>query len=270
MRDLHDKVIVITGASSGIGAATALACAEAGMAVVLGARRIAPLQQLAAGIEQRGGRAVAQACDVRRDDEVQALLDAAWQTFGRLDAAVANAGYGRLAAVEHTTDEQHRDIFETNYFGTVRLVRAALPLLRETLGGLRHLLITASIVSEIGLPYYGPYAATKAAQDGLASALRAEVAHEGIAVTTVHPVGTRTAFFDVAEQLGRAKAGSSNTPGWMMQSPARVGRCVVKALRRPKPEVWPMTAARFGAALATAFPRLTARAMRKQAKKMRG
>ncbi|HEX7009550.1 MAG TPA: SDR family NAD(P)-dependent oxidoreductase [Phycisphaeraceae bacterium] len=264
-RDLKDKVILITGASAGIGAATAVACAQAGMHVTLAARRQDRLRDVAERIEALGQRALPVACDVARDEDMQRLFESSWQAFGRLDALFANAGYGLCAAVMDTPDDQHRAIFETNYFGTVRCLRHALPQLRATPDGLRHLLICSSSLSEIGLPMYGAYSATKAAQDALASALRGELAHEGVAVTSVHPAGTRTEFFEVAG----GPLGVSNTPPMMMQSPQRVAACIVRALRRPRAEVWPLPIVRLLMALSTAAPSLAAWAMRYYAARYR-
>ena len=265
-RDLTGKVILITGASSGIGAATALACADRGMHVSLAARSEVKLKEIARQAAARGVRAHFYTCDVDDDVQVRKLFADAWERFGRLDAAFANAGYGLHKSVLDTTDAEHRAIFETNYFGTVRTIHAAVPRLQKTADGLKHLLICSSAASEIALPMYGAYAATKAAQDALGGALRAELAQTGVKVTTVHPVGTRTEFFDAAS----SRSGSTyqaGTPGGLMQSADDVADAVVASLRRPRPEAWPMPAARLGLALTTAMPRVAAWAMRRHARK---
>lgn len=262
--DLQDRVIAITGASSGIGAATALACARAGMHVALSARRVQPMQALAEQIRAMGRRATVTACDVSVEEEVERWVREVSSEFGRIDAAYANAGYGVFASVEATTDRQMRDIFETNFHGTMRLIRAVLPVMRRQ--GRGHIVICSSAASEISLPMYGAYCATKAAQDSIAGALRAELAGSGIAVSSVHPIGTTTAFFEFTRDGGKVR---SNTPDWMMQSPEHVARCIVRALRRPRPEVWPSPLSRFGLALTTAFPSLAARLMGHRARKLR-
>ena len=265
-RDLSNKVIVITGASSGIGAATALASARAGMDVVVSARRVERLRQVADDIERIGGRALVVSCDVRRDDDVERLIDEPCQTFGRLDAVFTNAGYALIDRVLETPDEQARDLFETNYFGMIRCLKAAMPKLRQVPDGLKHLLICSSSVSEVGIPFYGVYCATKAAQDSIAGALRAELAGEGIEVTSIHPVGTRTDLFATAAAHSNRPApeGVPNTPKSMVQSPEEVAEAIVKALKKPRPEVWPRPAVRFGLAVLTAFPSIAARSMRSQ------
>ena len=267
-RDLTDKVIVITGASSGIGAATALACARAGMNVALAARREDKLHDVAKQIQSTGRRALAVSCDVTRPDDLANLFEQTWQTFQRVDVIFANAGFGLVGSVLDTTDQQHRDIFETNYFATLQTLRAGIDCLRNTDQGLRHILICSSAASEVGLPYAGPYGATKAAQDAIAGALRGELAHEGIVVTSIHPVGTRTDFFDTAAELSHTAGSGSNTPVAFMQSVDHVAHAILKSIRKPKPEVWPMPLARFGLALLTAMPTLAASIMRRHAKKM--
>ncbi len=256
-RKLEDKVIVIAGASSGIGAATAVACAQMGMRVVLGARREERLREVAGRIEALNRQAATVACDVTRDEDVARLFERAWDTFGRVDVAFANAGYGLASSVLDTTDAQQRDIFETNYFGTLRVVHEAVPYLRKTSDGLRHILICSSAASEIGLPWFGAYSATKAAQDSIAGALRRELQGD-IEVTSIHPVGTKTAFFDMAEHMaGGDGPGMENTPAPLMQTADKVASKIVKALRRPRAEVWPLPIVRVGLGLATILPGLT-------------
>lgn len=256
-RDLRDKVIVITGASAGIGAGTAIQCAEAGMDVVLAARREEKLREVAEQIEQRGRKVLAVQCDVTLDQDVEALFERAWETFGRVDVAFANAGYGLASSVLDTTDAQHRAIFETNYFGTVRVIHAAIPYMRRTPEGLRHLLICSSAASEIGLPWFGAYSATKAAQDSIAGALRCELQND-IEVTSIHPVGTNTEFFDTAERMaGGSGPGMVNTPKPFTQRVDTVARKIRRALYRPRAEVWPSPMVRLGLALATLMPGLT-------------
>lgn len=270
-RDLTDKLIVITGASSGIGAATGLACASAGMDVVLAARRVDKLEAVADQVRGLGRRALAVVCDVTRDQDVAALFQHAMETFGRVDAAFANAGYGLFGSVMETDLQAHRDIFETNYYGTLRTVRQAVPYIQKTDGGLRHLLICSSVASEIGVPQFGAYCATKAAQDSVAGAMRAELADQGITVTSVHPVGTTTEFGERAREFSldkRAAERGSNTPKALTQTAEHVAERIVRCLRRPRPEVWPSPVSRYAVAAATASPRFAAWIMRRHMRKI--
>ena len=276
-RDLAGKVILITGGSSGIGAATARACAAAGMRVTLAARREEKLKDVARGVARIGAesgipfpgpRSHWCTCDVDSEEDVQRLFADSWDTFGRLDAVFANAGYGIAKPLLETTDDEHHAIFETNYFGTIRTLRAAVPRLRQSADSLKHILVCSSAASEIALPMYGAYSATKAAQDSAAGALRGELASQNFHVTTVHPVGTTTEFFDAASQRSGSRY-SANTPPGLMQTPEHVADAVVACLRRPRPEVWPMPSVRLALAATTAAPRLAAWIMRRQAKRSR-
>ncbi|MCC7147196.1 MAG: SDR family NAD(P)-dependent oxidoreductase [Phycisphaeraceae bacterium] len=262
--DLRGKVIVITGASSGIGAATAEACAAAGMTVVLAARRADRLEEVARRCRQAGaasgGQALVIPTDVRSDAQVEHLIDLTLEKTNRLDAVFANAGYGLCASVVRTSPQQLHEIFDTNFFGTVRLLRAAVPHLIARGGG--HLLICASVVSKVGLPMYGAYSATKAAQDSLGSALRAELDAYPITVSTIYPIGTVTEFTKVVGEISHLPHARPNTPSRLAHSPEKVARAIVRCLRRPRPEVWPNRPVRFALAIAIAFPRLTAWAMR--------
>jgi len=262
-KDLRGKTIVITGASAGIGAATAVACAAAGMRVVVGARRLDRLQEVAARCNEAGqpvgGQAVAVRCDVAVDEDVAALVREATTRFGSLDAIFANAGYGADLPINDITTEQVRRMFEVNLIGTLRCIWEATPIMKARGSG--HILVCTSAASEFAPPRFGIYAATKSAQDSVVGALRAELHGSGIEVTGVHPVGTKTEFFETAASHSgpdREKPTTTNTPESMMQTPEHVAKRVVDALRRPRPEVWPNVGTRFGLALLTAFPALTA------------
>ena len=263
-RNLQGKVILITGASSGIGAATAHACAQAGMHVALIARREDKLRAQADAIVAKGGSAAYVVADVCDDDAMRRAFESCWERFERLDAVFANAGYGQIVNVLDMTEHDERAMFETNYFGTTRALRMAVPLMRQTSDGLNHLLVCSSAASEIGLPTLGVYSATKAAQDSVAGAMRAELHGEGFRVTSVHPIGTKTDFMQVAGETD-----NKNTPAALQQTPEKVARHIVAALRRPRPEVWPSRLTRFGLALGTLSPRFASWAMRRHYRKVK-
>ncbi len=174
-RMLRDKVILISGASSGIGRATALACAWAGMHVSIAARRVDRLQEVARRVSDLNRRCHYFSCNVANPDDVKRWVEDAHRTFGRIDAVFANAGYGHAGPALDMPLSAQRAIFDVNYFGTVHLLREALPYLATTPEGLKHLLVCSSCLSELGPPESGVYAATKAAQDCLAQSLRAEL-----------------------------------------------------------------------------------------------
>jgi len=250
--DLAGKPIVITGASSGIGLVTARACAHAGMPVVLAARRLNRLREEAAKIEGQGGRALAIECDVSDAGACKALIDAAEERFGPLYAAFANAGYGHECSIEMSSESQLRDIFEVNFWGTASVFRASLASMRRSGSG--HLLACSSCLSKIGMPYFGAYSATKAAQDHLARAMRHELAGSGIHVSSVHPIGTRTEFFEETDKRSERARLAIRTGLAFMQPPERVANAVVACLRRPRGEVWTSMSVRTALGVATIFP----------------
>ncbi len=262
-KDLTDKVIVITGASSGIGAATAHLAAEAGMDVVLAARREERLAEVAGHVRKVGRNALVVPCDVTDDQQVDHLVAKTLDEFARLDVMFANAGYGFMAPFQTMDLQQERHIWEVNYFGCERCVRAAIAPMRRQGGG--HILITSSIVGRIGLPFYTAYSATKSAQDALAMGLRLELEDDGIDVSVIYPIGTKTEFFKVSAELGGRDTISENTPQSLMQTPEQVARRIVGCLRKPCMEVWPARWSRYGANLGLMLPRLTRRALRRHA-----
>jgi NADP-dependent 3-hydroxy acid dehydrogenase YdfG len=186
----EDPVLLITGASTGIGAATARQAAAHGHRVVLAARRTDRLEELAAEL---GGseRAIAVRCDVMEWEQQEAMVSRALEAFGRLDVAFANAGFGAARGFLKETPEQWRDMVLTNVYGAALTIRATLPALRETAG---HLLLTGSVAGRRALPG-SLYSATKWAVTAMGEALRQEVDGD-IRVTLVEPGMVDTPFFD--------------------------------------------------------------------------
>ena len=171
--DLTSNVMVITGASSGIGAATAIAAAEAGMDLVLNARRARELEAVAEQARERGAGAELVVGDVTGKNLSARLLDTAQERFGRFDVVFSNAGYGLQTTVHETADEQWRRIFEVNFFASLDLLREAAR--RLLAGGRRgHLLMCSSCLAKFTLPYYSAYSATKAAQNHVCRAMAAK------------------------------------------------------------------------------------------------
>lgn len=259
--DLTGKPIAITGASSGIGAATALECAAAGMPVALGARRGERIRALAERINAAGGRAIAVETDVARPEECRRLIDETVAAFGPIYSVYANAGYGLEAPIHEMSDESIRAIFETNFFGTLNTIRPAIPHMAAA--GEGHVLICSSCLAKMSIPYYSAYSATKAAQAHIGRAMNHELRHLGIRVSTVLPVGTRTEFFESVKVLNNGVSLVKHTSDRFMQTPERVARAIVKCLRRPRAEVWTSPLVRIGMAICTAFPGIEDRTMRK-------
>ena len=258
-RDLTDQVIVITGASSGIGAATAAACARAGMDVVLSGRNAARLDDVARQVRATGRGAETIAGDITDAGLNTRLLDAAAARFGRFDVVLANAGYGFKRPMHETDEAELRRIFEVNFFAASALLcEAARRLIAARRRG--HLLMTSSAVAKFTLVNFGAYSATKAAQNHVCRALRLELRPHGIEVSSVHPITTRTEFFRRADEYVGQPADPAlpfgRAPAWFTQPSERVAAAIVRCLRRPVPEVWTSFTTRLAAGLMTIFPRL--------------
>ena len=189
---MADEVLVITGASSGIGAATARHAAQAGYRVVLGARSEEKLAELAGEL---GGdeRALAQRCDVTSWDDQQALVRSALERFGRMDAFFANAGFGAKRGFLEETPEQWKSMVDTNVYGVALSIRAALGHFKEQ--GRGHMLLTSSVASRRTVPG-SLYSATKWAVTAMGYSLREEVSDTDIKVTVIEPGMVDTPFFE--------------------------------------------------------------------------
>jgi NADP-dependent 3-hydroxy acid dehydrogenase YdfG len=184
-------VFLITGASSGIGAATARHAAQAGYRVVLGARSEDKLEALASEL---GGpdRALAVETDVMRWEDNETLVAAALDSFGRLDVAFANAGFGAKRGWLEETPEHWRDMVLTNVLGAAYTVRAAIPALKEARG---HVLLTGSVAGRKAFPG-SLYSSTKWAVRAMAESIRADLDDTGVRTTLIEPGGVDTPFFD--------------------------------------------------------------------------
>ena len=188
---MADPVFLITGASSGIGAATARQASAAGYRLVLAARSTDKLEQLAA---QLGGdaRAIAVTCDVTDFAGQEAMVAAALEAYGRIDVAFANAGFGAARGFLKESPEQWRDMVLTNVLGCAYTIRATLPALKDSVG---HLLLTSSVAGRRALPG-SLYSATKHAVTAMAESARQELNDTGVRVTSIEPGMVDTPFFD--------------------------------------------------------------------------
>jgi NADP-dependent 3-hydroxy acid dehydrogenase YdfG len=237
---LSNRVAIVTGASSGIGAACGRALAAAGMRVVLAARRGDALQRLVDEIRSAGGTAECVVTDLRDEKQVERLIDTAVERFGQLDALINNAAYGVVRSIADGHTDEWRATFDTNVLGTLFTCRAALRhMLPQRRGDILNM--TSASAYE-AWPYLSVYAASKAAIHTLSDGLRAEVAAQGIRVMTVeiHNVaGTDfAAHFDHQvlpaaikrwEELGLLRRDSP------MIAPDDVARAVVFQLSQPDP-----------------------------------
>ena len=234
MHSLAGRVAAITGASAGIGAACAAEFAAAGMAVSLAARRADRLDEIARGIVAKGGRALPVVADVASEADMRAFVTRTLATFGRLDVVVANAGIGFHGSLEDTTPDVMARLLLVNFTGTFNTVRAALPHFEAQRSG--HIIVVSSILGQRGVPATAGYCASKFAQTGFAESLRSELRGTGVRVSVVFPVGTATEFHDaMRENFGFGVRGIGPR-----QTGTDVARAMLRCVRRPRAEVYPL------------------------------
>jgi short-subunit dehydrogenase len=228
---LEGKTILITGASSGIGEATARACIAAGMRCVITARREDRLKTLCAEL---GGACSYVAGDVTENGFNQHLLDESGEVY----AIFANAGHGLDQKIVDNNMEQFEELFKLNVFSAVELASlAAKEMVKQKSG---HIILNASCLSKFSVPHNSAYCGSKAAIEAIAKSMRIELKKNKVFVSTVHPIGTKTEFFKESSSRSGTEFSDfeKNSPAWLMQPPERVAKGVVKCLRKPKPEVW--------------------------------
>lgn len=194
LKPVNQQTIVITGASSGIGLATARMAAERGAAVVLAARSEEELETIAADLRERGGRVAVVAADVAKMEDVERIATAASSEFGGFDSWVNDAAAATYGTIEEVSLEDHRRIFDVNYFGVVHGSLVAARHLRERGGGA--IINLGSVLSDRAIPLQGPYCATKHAVKAFTDTLRIELMHDEvpISVTLIKPSGIDTPY----------------------------------------------------------------------------
>lgn len=253
---LKDKVIIITGASSGIGRATALALARERTRLVLVARRRELLDQLVEEIRSRGGSASALVLDLRLREDVEAMITATVGQFGRIDVLINNAGFGYYGSVENTPQSVVREIFDLNFEAPLVAAQRAIPIMRAQGGG--HIVNISSVAGKRGLPFSGIYSSTKFALNGLSEALRLEVRSDNIDVTIVNPAGTESEF---GQNIRRGDVALPFKPIGYIQPAEDVAESIVACLKSPKVEIYPYRKSRLFAWLNTIAPSLLDRIM---------
>lgn len=228
---MRDKIALVTGASSGIGAATAEMLAREGVVVAAVARRADRLNALVKGIEAAGGRGSAFAADVTRQDEADAVARHVLERYGRIDILVNSAGIMRPGSTEASDPAHWREQFDINVLGTMYLSRAVLPGMRERTDG--HIVVVSSTAGR----YVGPgnvgYIASKHAVNAFAEALRQEVAAVGIRVTIIEPGATTTEVaMSIPDSQAREFIAQHVTKAGSMRA-EDVGGAIVYALKQP-------------------------------------
>ena len=257
-RTLKGKVVVVTGASSGIGEATARALSERGASVVLAARSADRLRSLEGKLSAAGGRILAVQTDVSDAASAEAMIEQTVAAFGAVDVLVNNAGLGLSGRVAEVRADDLRYVFEVNVIGALKCIQAALPRMRP--GG--RIINVSSVVGKRAIPKVGAYCATKSALNALSDALRVEVAEKGITVTSVYPGTTRTAFRDNSRRTKDEKR------GWRPKGvmPDRVAAKIARAAERGGRDVYVTLPDRAYIAAVTLLPGLADRVLRRWAR----
>jgi len=267
-------VVFITGASSGIGAAAVPIFAAAGYNVVFSARRKERLDAIASAARTMFPEAqlIPLVCDVNSDAAVSAAFATLRERFGKLDVLINNAGYGVYGSVESTPIEVYRANMETNFFGTVRCTREAIPLLRaaavanSTKRWGASIVMVSSFVGRRAVPLMAPYCASKFAMEGFSESLRVELHDERIAVSVVNPGVTQTEFVDSA---AGTRPGSFLSPEGGMSS-EEVAQVLLKAVRRPSRNRYLTSAGKMGILVQWLAPSILDSAMLSSYRKARG
>jgi len=221
--EIESSVVVVTGASAGIGEATARAASAQGARVVLAARRADRVDRLAEEL----GDALPVACDVTDVDQVEALVSQTLARYGRVDAVVNNAGQGLHASVEETSPDDFRALLELNLVAPLVVMQAVLPVMRAQGSG--RIVNVSSGTTLADAPSTGAYVASKIALERLSAVARAELEGSGVTVSTVVPFATRTEF------IGALRAGASTAASEMagvdFDPPERVAATILDVIR---------------------------------------
>ncbi len=231
IRTIQGTTVVITGATSGIGRATALAFADAGAKVVVAGRREARLNELVAELENKGCAALAVKTDVADQAQVENLIARAIERFGKIDTLINNAGVGIAASFAEQSLEDFKQVMDVNFWGAVYACKAVVPHMRKNKNGL--IINISSIFGKRGMPYETAYSASKFALAGFSEALRAELMTENIDVSTIYPGAVETEIFETANNQTGLEMGA-NLPKFPAKEMARI---IVNNARFPQAEV---------------------------------
>jgi short-subunit dehydrogenase len=228
------KVALVTGASSGIGAELAWQLSQAGASITLAARRSELLEALAERIVVGGRpRPLVTECDVTRDGDLERAVAQTVREFGKLDAVFANAGFGVIGSLRKLSVEDYRRQFETNVFGVLRTIYAALPEIEKTRG---NIVIIGSVAGWTATPGSSPYSMSKFALRALANCLMPELRPSGVKVTLISPGLVDSNIRRVGNDGDFNPAAKDSVPTWLVMSTEKAVRQILRAVARGKRE----------------------------------
>ncbi|MCB9637506.1 MAG: SDR family oxidoreductase [Myxococcales bacterium] len=228
-----DKVVLITGASAGIGEALALEFAKQGAVLVLTARREDRLQEVSQKIQALGQKALPIACDVTKEEELAQATQKAIETFGRIDIVVANAGFGVAGTFERLTTEDYQRQFDTNVFGVMHTLKATLEPLKQSKGSFA---VVGSVNSYISLPGNSPYGMSKFAVRAFAQSMQGELKPYGISVTLIAPGFVASEIRRVNNKGVFKQEAKDPVPPWLIMPAEPAARQIAKAIHKRKRE----------------------------------
>ena len=252
LKPLHEQVVVITGASSGIGLATAQAASAKGARLVLVARNGDALAEIAARLNAQGGQVEVLAADIADETTADRIADVALARFGRIDSWVNNAAAATYGTLEQTPEADHRRVFDVGYFGTVRASLRAVEVLKDRGGALVNV---GSILGTRAMMLQGPYSAMKHAIKGFTDALRSEVleAKLPVSITLIKPGSMATPYPEHARNRMEQPARIPSVE----YDPRLVARAILFCLEHSRREITVGGVGRFIEVFGTAFPGLT-------------
>ena len=233
LKPIHEQVVVIVGANSGIGRETALRFAERGAKVVAAGRSLSALTELVDEIQSRGGLSAAHVADVSQYEQMQALATRAVELYGRIDTWVHAAAVSIYAPFQETQPDEFRRVIEVNLIGQAFGAMAALPHLKQSGGALIHV---GSLESKRAFPLHSAYSASKHGMIGFIDALRVELMHDQtpVSVTTILPAGINTPFFEKS----LTRLGVKPRPSPPVYEPVLVSEAILRAAEHPMREVY--------------------------------
>ncbi len=258
MSPLTDKTLLITGASAGIGAALAREAAAQGACVVLGARREDRVLALAAELSSQGKAALGVRCDVTVDGDVEKMVNAAVERFGAVDVLIANAGFGIQGRLADLSLDDYRRQFETNVFGVLRSIKAALPELTKSSGAIG---VVGSTNGYLSFPGWSAYCMSKHAARSLCASLRHELAPIGVSVTHLALGFVESEFRKVRNDGAVQPDAPELIPGFLIMSSAQAAREILKAVAARREEAVITRHARLAIGFERHTPRLVSAAL---------